>query len=47
MILKGNENGNTWTRMLTLLKEACPILSSQGFTDAGVAGVEFPRAYLD
>ena len=47
MISKGNEGGNTWTRRLTLLKEACPILSSQGFPDAGVAGVEFHRAYLE
>jgi hypothetical protein len=27
MISKKNKDGNTWTRMLTLLKEACPILS--------------------
>jgi hypothetical protein len=47
MISKGNEDGNTWTRMLTLLKEACPILSLQGFAPAGVAGVEYSRAYLD
>ena len=47
LISKGNEDGNTWTRMLMLLKEACPILSSQGFPDAGVAGVEFHRAYLE
>ena len=47
LISKGNEDGNTWTTMLTLLKEACPILSSQGFVPAGVAGVEHPRAYLD
>ena len=48
MISKGNEDGNTWTRMLTLLKEACPILSSHGFIPTGVlAGVEYPRAYFD
>ena len=48
LISKGNDDGNTWTAMLTLLKEACPILSSQGFVpDDGVVGVEYPRAYLD
>ena len=47
LISKGNEDGNTWTTMLTLLKEACPILSSQGFVPDGVAGVEYPRAYVD
>ena len=47
LILKGYEDGNMWTRMLTLLKEACPILESQGFVPAGVAGVEYPRAYFD
>jgi hypothetical protein len=47
LISKENKDGNTWTAMLTLLKEACPILSSQGFIPDGVAGVEYPRAYLD
>ena len=48
MIAKGSKDGNTWTRMLMLLKEACPILSSQGFVPAaGVAGVEYLRTFLD
>ena len=47
LISKGNEDGNTWTRMLTLLKEAYPILESQGFVPASVVGVEYPRAYSD
>ena len=33
--------------MLTLLKEACPILELQGFVPVGVAGMEYPRSYLD
>ena len=45
---KGNEDGNNWTRLLTLLKESCPILESQGFVPAGVAGMKYPtKAYLD
>ena len=31
MISSGNEDGETWTRMLKYLKEACPIISEQGF----------------
>jgi hypothetical protein len=30
MILTGNEDGPTWTRMLGHLKESCQILSEQG-----------------
>ena len=33
MIATGNEDGATWRKMLMLLKEACPILSQQGFDD--------------
>jgi hypothetical protein len=33
MIAAGNEDGATWRKMLMLLKEACPILSQQGFED--------------
>ena len=47
LISKWNEDGNAWTRTLTLLKEACPILESQGFVPDVVTGVEYPRAYSD
>ena len=30
MISDGNEDGETWTKMLTLLKRACPIIHEQG-----------------
>ena len=30
MISMGNEDGPTWTKMLKLLKEACPIICEQG-----------------
>ena len=30
MIASGNEDRRTWVRMLTYLKEACPIISEQG-----------------
>jgi hypothetical protein len=33
MIAAGNEDGATWRKMLMFLKEACPILSQQGFED--------------
>ena len=33
MLVRGNKDGSTWTSFLTLLKEACPILSTQGFHD--------------
>ena len=31
MIFSGNENCRTWTKMLCLLKQACPIICEQGF----------------
>jgi hypothetical protein len=31
MISSGNEDRTTWTKMLTLLKQACPIICKQGF----------------
>ena len=46
MLARGNEDGSTWPSFLTLLKEACPILSTQGFHDS-VEGMEFPLAFLD
>jgi hypothetical protein len=46
MLVRGNEDGSTWTNFLTLLKEACPILSTQGFHDS-VEGMHFPGAFLD
>ena len=46
MLARGNEDGSTWTKFLTLLKEACPILSTQGFHDS-VEGRHFPGAFLD
>ena len=46
MLVRGNEDGSTWTSFLTLLKEACPILSKQGFHDS-VKGMESPRAFLN
>jgi hypothetical protein len=33
MISAGNEDGETWTTMLNYLKEACPLISEQGFSD--------------
>ena len=33
LISSGNEDGDTWNKMLCLLKEACPILTEQGFGD--------------
>ena len=32
MISTGNEDRKTWTKILGLLKEACPIISQQGFS---------------
>ena len=32
MISSGNEDCRTWTKMLGLLKEACPIITEQGFS---------------
>jgi ribosomal protein L32 len=32
MISSGNEDRKTWTKMLGLLKEACPIITQQGFS---------------
>jgi hypothetical protein len=32
MISAGNEDGETWTTMFNYLKEACPIISEQGFS---------------
>jgi Ulp1 protease family, C-terminal catalytic domain len=46
MLAKGNEDGATWTYFLTLLKEACPILYTQGFPDS-VEGTHYPAAFLD
>ena len=46
MLARGNEDGSTWMSFLTLLKEASPILSTQGFHDS-VEGMEFPRTFLD
>ena len=43
MLARGNEDGITWTKFPTLLKEACPILSTQGFHDS-VEGTHFPRS---
>ena len=31
MIASGNEDRKTWTKMLRLLKEACPVICEQGF----------------
>jgi hypothetical protein len=31
MISSGNEDCKTWTKMLSLLKQACPIICEQGF----------------
>jgi hypothetical protein len=31
MIASGNEDRKTWTKMLELLKEACPVICEQGF----------------
>jgi hypothetical protein len=31
MISSGNEDGKTWTTLSKYLKEACPIISEQGF----------------
>ena len=45
MLARGKDDGSTWTSFLMLLKEACPILSTQGFHDS-VEGMEFPRAFL-
>ena len=36
MISSGNEDGETWTRMLCHLKEAFPILSQQGIQQGSV-----------
>jgi hypothetical protein len=46
MLAKGNEDGSTWTHFLTLLKEACPILYTQGSPDS-VEGMHYPGAFLD
>jgi hypothetical protein len=32
MIANGNEDNDRWTKMLRLLKQACPIISEQGFS---------------
>ena len=42
MISAGNENGDTWQKMLRLLKEACPIISNQGYGDVETDGVVRP-----
>jgi hypothetical protein len=46
MLARGNKDGITWTNFLTLLKEACPILSTQGFHDS-VKGMHFLQGFLD
>ena len=46
MLVRGNKDGSTWTSFLTLLKEACPIFSTQRFHDS-VEGMEFSGAFLD
>jgi hypothetical protein len=40
MISSGNEDCETWTRMLGHLREACPILSEQGFPDETIQAEE-------
>jgi hypothetical protein len=40
MISSGNEDCETWTRMLGHLREACPILSEQGFLDETIQAEE-------
>ena len=42
MISSGNEDRKTWTKMLTLLKQACPIICKQGFPCG-----QFKRNYAD
>ena len=42
MISAGNEDGDTWQKMLGLLKEACPIISTQGDGDVDNDGVVRP-----
>ena len=42
MIATGNEDRRTWVRMLTYLKEACPIISEQGRQGEGVHDDSLP-----
>jgi MULE transposase domain/SWIM zinc finger len=42
MISAGNEDGDTWKKMLQLLKEACPIIDDQGYGDTDTDGVVRP-----
>jgi hypothetical protein len=42
MLSSGNENGDTWQKILCLLKEACPIISNQGYGDVDTDGVVRP-----
>ena len=39
MIAAGNEDCRKWVRMLTYLKEACPIISQQGQCDKACADI--------
>ena len=45
LIASGNEDGKTWTKMLQCLKQACPIISEQGFSDEVDEG-ETPHPFL-
>jgi hypothetical protein len=42
MISAGNEDGDTWKKMLLLLKEACPIIDDQGYGDTDTDGIVRP-----
>jgi hypothetical protein len=42
MIATGNEYRRTWVRMLTYLKDACPIISQQGQGE-GLDGASLPK----
>ena len=42
MISAGNEDGETWKKMLHLLKEAYPIIDDQGYGDSGSDGIVRP-----
>ena len=43
MIATGNEDRRTWVRMLTNLKEACPIISQQGGQGEGLDDASLPN----
>jgi hypothetical protein len=46
-ISAGNEDGKTWTTMSNYLKEACPIISEQSFSnECDDGGIQHPFLFV-